>query len=236
MVARLFSTMKLDVLVQWRNRFYYIGIAMGLLVAFILATFFDAEFIGQAMPAFFMMTVGGTTLLYIAGIVIFEKDERTLDALIVSPLRHMEYLISKMVTLGMVATVEGIVVVLFSYGFANMNPVMLIIGIWFMAMQLTLVGLIMIVRYDTITDFLTPVLIIGVVVQLPIFYFINLVDSPLLLLVPTGAPAMLIKGAWVQLQTWEIAYAFGYSIISIGLGLRWALRSFEKFIVRKERS
>jgi len=234
-MSRILSTMVLDTVVQWRNRFYFIGVGMGLLVAFILATFFDRDFIAQAMPTFFLITVGGTTLLYIAGLVIFEKDEGTIDALIVSPLRHSEYLISKLVTLGMVATVEAVLIVLFSYGFNNMNPVMLIAGVWLLAIQLTLVGMILIVRFETITDFLTPMLVIGVVVQLPIFYYVSLFDTPLLLAVPTGAPAMLIRGAWVQLQTWELAYAFGYSVVSIVLGFRWALSAFDKFIVRKER-
>lgn len=235
MMNRLISTIRLDVIVQWRNRFYYISIAVGLFVAFVLATFFEPTFIKQAMPAFFLMTVGGTTLLYVAGLVIFEKDEGTLDALIVSPLCRSEYLFSKLISLGLVATVEGVLIVLFSYGFANMNPLMMILGVWLLAMQLTLVGLIMIVRFDTITDFLTPVLVIGVLVQIPVLYFINLFDTPILLAIPVSAPAMLIRGAWVDLQVWEIAYAFGYSILTIVLGFRWALRAFEKYIVRKER-
>jgi fluoroquinolone transport system permease protein len=234
-MSRLIASMKLDATVQWRNRFYAIGIALSLLLGFGLSQAFERAALGEVIPLLFLFAIGGTTLLYVAGLVIFEKGEGTLDALIVSPLRLDEYMVSKLVTLTFIAVLESLLIVAVAYGLTGFNAVLLVAGLVLIGVQLTLVGFIMIVRYDSITDFLIPVLVVSLVLELPFLYFTGISSSPLWLIIPTSAPTMLLWGAWNPLETWQIIYGLVYSAVTIGVAYRWALLAFRKHIILRER-
>jgi fluoroquinolone transport system permease protein len=102
-----------------------------------------------------------------------------------------------------------------------------------MGVLYTLFGIVLIVRYDKITDFLVPVLIIVSILQIPFVHFWGVVEHPAFLLIPTSAPTMLMQGAFVSLEVWEWFYAIGYTAaMIIGLSV-WAYRAFYTHIVRK---
>ena len=98
-MRRLLATIKTDISVQSRNQFYTIAIAIALVFAIILSQLIRPEQIITVIPALLLLIVGGTTLLFVGGLIIAEKDEGTLSAIIVSPLRPTEYLWSKIITL-----------------------------------------------------------------------------------------------------------------------------------------
>ncbi|MDQ7790432.1 MAG: fluoroquinolone transporter permease, partial [Clostridia bacterium] len=105
-MSRLISAMKTDVTVQVRNRLYHIGIAFSVLAGGMLALIAPTVSLAQSIPVAMLLLVGGTTLLYVVGLITFEKEEGTLSAVIVSPLRTSEYLMSKVLTLTALATLE----------------------------------------------------------------------------------------------------------------------------------
>lgn len=230
-MSRLLSTLRLDATVQFRNNLYYIGLSVGLLCGFLLWQFFNPDTLGTAIPIFFLFTIGGSTLLYVIGMLIFEKDEGTLYAVIVSPLRLDEYLMSKVISLSVLATLEAFIIVSIAYGLTGYNPLLLFGGILLMGGMLVLVGIIITVPYDTITDALVPMLIVGVVMQFPFLYFVGIFESPLILLVPTTAPAMLTIGGFRPLAAWELVYGLGYSLLTFGVLYWWARRAFVKHII-----
>jgi fluoroquinolone transport system permease protein len=239
-MTRLLSTMKNDVTIQVRNNLYSIGIGAGLLVAVVLSQLVNPSQAFSIMPIVVLLVAGGSTLLYVAGLIIFEKDEGTLNAKIVSPLRISEYLWSKILTLTTLATLESLIMVVGAMLIMSRsgevvwpNIALLLIGIVAMAILYTLIGIVMIVRYDKITDFLVPVIVIAGILQIPFVHFWGVVVHPAFLIIPTSAPTLLMQGAFVQLATWEWVYAFGYSAAMI-LGLSiWAYRAFQTHIVMK---
>jgi fluoroquinolone transport system permease protein len=97
----------------------------------------------------------------------------------------------------------------------------------------TLIGIILIVRFDRITDFLIPMSMIAVLLQLPFLYFLGWIVHPVFLIIPTSAPAMLMQGAYIPLMTWEWGYAVVYTAIQIGLFSVWAYRAFNTHIIMK---
>lgn len=236
MTHRLLATLKLDITVQWRNRFYYIGVGLALLIAFLLSQLVTDGNYGQTIPIFFLLAVGGSTMLYVGGLIIFEKDEHTLDSVIVSPLRLHEYIISKVSTLSLLASIESIIVVLLLQRVSGYNPILLLIGIFALGAMLVLVGLVMIVRFRSITDFLMPVLVVGLIVQLPIIYFTGLSTSFVWLIVPTAAPTMLLWGAWNELESWQLIYGLLYSLVTIFALYRWSMIAFRRHIIMGNRS
>jgi fluoroquinolone transport system permease protein len=235
-MTRLLATMRLDATMQWRNRFYYIGIGLALLLAAGLAQFIDHRALSATLPLLFLFAIGGTTMLYVAGLVIFEKDERTLEAVIVTPIRIGEYMISKLITLTFLAALESVIVLALAYGLTGFNAALLLAGIILMGAMLTLVGFVMIVRYDSITDFLIPVVVVNLALQLPALYFTGVSDTLLWLIVPTTAPTMLMWAAWHPVEDWHIIYGLVYSLVIIAVLYRWALAAFHTHIIMKARA
>lgn len=237
---RLLSAMKLDVTVQVRNSLYTIGIGAGLLVAIAIAQLGSPEQMWAIVPTLMLLVVGGSTLLYVSGMLVFERDEGTLSANIVAPLRTWEYLGSKLVTLTALATLESLVMIggamlimRFSAAVPVPNIPLLLVGILAIGVIYTLIGIILIVRYRQITDFLVPMSGIAIALQLPFLHFLGWIEHPLFLIMPTSAPTMLMRGAYIDLAGWEWLYGIGYTIVLIvGLSL-WAYRAFQTHVIMK---
>jgi fluoroquinolone transport system permease protein len=239
-MTRLIAAMRMDVTVQWRNKLYVIGIVAGVLVAGVLALLFAADQLYLGVPTLMLLVVGGSTLLYVAGLITFERDEGTLSAVIVSPLRTTEYLWSKVITLTGLATLESAIMIggaMLILGRNGAVPVpnipIMLIGIISMGVIYTLLGVVLIVRYDKITDFLLPMAAIASILQLPLFHFLDVVVSPLFLIIPTSASTMLIRGAYIPLTAGEWLYAIGYTAVQIVVLAIWAYRAFNTHIIRK---
>lgn len=234
-MKRFIATLKLDAMIQFRNRFYFIGLAVAIFFGVGLGQFFDRPTVERLLPLMYLFAVGGTTMLYVAGLVLFEKDQRTLDAVIVSPMRTTEYLLSKVITLTFLASLESLGLLLIAYGPGGFNPFALFGGIALLGAMLTLIGFIMVLRFDSITDFLIPALVVGGIMQMPFLHFIGLAEHLLWYLVPTTAPTLLMTAAWQPLELWQWVYAIGYSALILLVGYRWALSAFDKYIVLNQK-
>lgn len=235
-MARLLSTMKLDAKVQLRNRFYHVSVAAALLVGLGLRQLGDEQMMIRMLPVLFLAAVGVMAAFYVAALIIFERDQHTLDAMFVSPLQLSEYLNSKVLTVTVIVLVEGIVLVLVALGVFGTNWLLLVTGTALLGAMFVLVGTILVVRFATITDFLIPASLVTLVLELPVLYFAGFSDSPLWLLIPTSAPTMLVWGAWHTLEVWQVIYALGYSAAVLGISYRWALGAFTRYILVDERS
>ena len=235
-MERLLPTMKLDARLQLRYRFYHVSIGAALLTGLGIRQLGDPQLKVAALTVLFLTGVGVMAAAYVAALIVFERDQHTLDAMFVSPLRLTEYLNSKIATLTVLVLVEGVTGVLASLGVLGTNWLPLVVGSALLAAMFTLLGTILVVRYATITDFLIPASVVILFLELPALYFIGLSDSPLWLLIPTSAPTMLIWGAWHALELWQIIYALGYSAVILAIGYRWALGAFTRYVIVRERS
>jgi len=230
---RLNSTIQLDLKVQARNKFYHVSALVAILISVGLRQV-PTEFLAGLIPTTFLFGVAGTTYLYAGSLILFEKGERTLDSVIVTPLRLREYLNSKLITLTGLATIESLIIVLFSYGF-GFNWLLLIAGLVSMGLLYTLSGLIMVARYDAITKFLMPSILYLVIITIPFLQLI--IDHPLTILFylwPTQGPFLLMIGSFEPLAWWQLIYAFIASLSVIIGGYWWAYQAFDKYIIRGE--
>lgn len=239
-MTRLSQAIATDIRIQFRNGLYHVGIIISLIIAIALAQLTSPQSLGNVVPAAILLIIGGTTMLYVAGMMIFEKDEGTIAATIVSPLTTKEYLIAKLVSLVLLATLESLIsiygaIVIHQIGGAATwpNAAWLVLGILVIGIVFTLTGIAVVARFNKITDFLIPMAAISVAMQLPFLYFWGLWKHPALLILPTAAPTMLMDAAFRPLAMWEQFYAIGYSIATVlALGL-WAHAAFQKHIIQR---
>lgn len=224
---RLRAGLAQDVRLQARAQLYTIGlgvaVAMGLAGRFL----FDADALRWLLPVFYLVGLGGTTFLFGASLVLFEKDEGTLMALRVSPLRAHEYVLSKALTLSTFATIESLV----TFGVAGApwpeRPWLLLGAVWLLGVAYTLLGLAVVASHDSVTAFLLPdgVLWAGVL-QLPFLYALDLGPDLLWHLIPSQAFLLLMLGAYDPLTTGQAAYAVGVALGSVGATWWWVRRRF----------
>ncbi len=236
---RLWAAIGTDLRLQARNQLLAISVGVSVIVGGALAWLASADNLHGTVPLALLMFVGGSTLLYVVAMIILERDDGTLAAVCVSPLRPWEYLSSKVLTLTGLATIEGVLITagaLALLGRAGPVPIpnaLLLLGLISLGVMHVLVGVILVVRYDGLMAALVPMAAIATVMQVPAFYFVDGLDYAPLLLIPTAAPTMLIRGAFVPLLAWEWAYALGVTAITLAVLVRWSLRAFEVHVIGK---
>jgi len=237
---RLYTALKMDILIQWRIKLYLIGVLAGAIVAAAVSQITAADQLYLVIPTLMLLVIGGSTLLYVAALIVFERDEGTINAIMVSPIRIGEYLGSKIISLTLLITVESFVMIggsMLLIGISDSvvsvlpNIPVLWLGIAGNAVIYTLIGIILIVRYRRVTEFFIPLAAVAVIAEIPMIYFLGVLEHPALLIIPTSAPTVIIKGAFVELDSFLWTYAVLYTVTLIaGLGF-WAYRSFKKHVV-----
>ncbi len=233
-MSRLASTVRLDLLLQKRYGFFYAG-AFVTVVWVALLIPLPEPLLNLAVPLIVFTDLSVVGFYFIAGMVLFEKGEETLFALISTPLRFREYLASKLLTLTALALVISLVVALAGYGF-GFNPILFLLGVVLASLISALVGFVAVAPFDSISSYLVPSSLALVPMGLPVFHFLGLWQSPIFYLIPTHGALLLLGGSFVpgSLTAWQIIYALVYGSLWIaGLALlaHWA---FDRYIVARK--
>lgn len=232
-MSRFASTLRLDLLLQLRYGFYYAAAFVMLFwIAMLLPLPDSALEIAVPLVVFAELAVIG--YYFIAGMVLFEKDERTLYAVVCTPLRFGEYLTSKLTTLTMMAVVASMVVVAVGYGL-DINAMLFVLGVVFISLIALLAGFISVLPFDSITRYLLPSQPPLAIMSLPLLPFLGLWQSPAFYLIPTHGALLLLGGAFgaTSLTAWQILYAVLYQFLWVCLLVLVARRTFDRCVVRR---
>ena len=229
---RLAATVLLDFRLQLRNGFYY-AVAFVLACWFVLLTRLPEIDWGYVLPAFVFGNLVMVNFYFVAGLVLLEKGEGTLEAQVVTPLADWEYLASKTVTLAALSVVEQIIIVWSAHG-AGFAVGPLVAGIVLATVLYTLVGFLLVARYRSINEFLFPSVLYTGVLSLPMLHYFGVWDTWFLYLHPFTAPLVLLAGAFRPLPAWQWAYGVLYAAAWAGLLLLASRRAFDRFIVARQ--
>ena len=228
---RLAATVRLDVRLQARNGFFYA-------VGFVLACWFavlsclpEIDW-GYVLPAVVFGNLVMVNFYFVAGLVLLEKGEGTLEAQVVTPLAGWEYLASKTLTLTALSVVEQLVIVWSAHG-GGVSLAPLLAGIALAGILYTLVGFVLIARYRSINEFLLPSVLCTVLLSLPMLRYFGIWDTWLLYLHPFTSPLVLLEGAFRPIPTWEWAYGLTHAAAWSALLLLAGLRAFDRRIARE---
>lgn len=227
---RLASTVRWDLVNQYRQGFFIAALFVVGVWAVVLWNLPDPA-VDLLLPfiIFFDLSVFG--FYFMAGMLFLEKGDGVLQALVVTPLHSWEYLVSKALTLALLAVMVSVMVVLVVHG-TVVNWLLFVPGVALNSWLLVLVGFILAARYDAVNEFLIPSVLYMIPSQLPALYYFGIWENPLLYLVPTMPSMLLLAGAFRPVAGWQIAYAFVYLLISCAVVTWWAQRVFVRFVVR----
>jgi fluoroquinolone transport system permease protein len=209
---RLAATVETDLRLQLRNGFYF---ATAFIVVFSVALLrwlptATAMFI---LPVILIENVLANSFYFVSGLLLLERVEGTFSAQSVTPLRINEYLVSKVGTLTLLSLVESLPI---AGAVLGIGPWLLPMaaGVALAAVSFCLVGIALVLRYDSINEFLMPAVVYTFVLTLPVlgvfgigspaWYLPHPIQGPLSLMTPDGPRS---AGA--------LAYAIGYPLVWI---------------------
>jgi fluoroquinolone transport system permease protein len=105
---------------------------------------------------------------FMGAIVLFEKSERVLNSIFISPLKIDEYIFSKVVSLGLISTLVGATIAVLSTS-ERVNIISLTLGLMLGSILFSLSGLIVAAKVNSLNGFMLGVIPIGTVLSLPPF-------------------------------------------------------------------
>lgn len=231
-MTRLASSIRWDIQLQFRNGFYYASAFVAIISVLIMGQFPNADW-AYLLPIILFGNLLVNTFYFIAGLVLLEKGEGTLEGLIVSPLRKWEYLASKVITLTLLSLLESLAVTLIIFGW-GLNWLPYLLGVLILCALYALFGFSFVVRYDSINTFLFPSVLFTILLALPFIDYLELWQSPLLLLHPLQAPLMLLRGGFTTVPSWQLLYGLLYGLLWIGILYTWSRRAFYRFVILKQ--
>ena len=170
---------------------------------------------------------------FVAGTVFFEKQERTLGAVISTPLRFWEYLTAKLTLLVLISLSVAVVVPVISHG-PGFELLPLVIATVLGTLLMLLVGFTSSLPFASISDwFLAATIPLAVMTVPPVLYYSGVWTNPVTYLIPTQGPLLLFGEAFgqVSLAPWQVVYAVAYPALCV-VGLWWAAKvSFVRYVV-----
>ena len=230
-LQRLAAFVRWDMRLQFRQGFYYamlFVIALWIGIIALLPSVKDA-----LLPFALFIDLSSIGFYFVVGLLYLEKGEGTLSALVVSPFHTRDYLLARVITMLVLSLVASAAVAIAVRGL-GLNWLLVGAAITLFSILFTLLATILGSRYDNISAFLIPSIIIVAVLQIPLLDYFNILPHWIHYLFPTQ-PFLLLM-AWAvdlrELATWEIVYAWGYQLVAIVMLFWLAQRAIERFAIR----
>ena len=227
-MRRLWSFMRLDWRRQWRYGFFYAAGFMTLVWIAVLRSFHPGV-LPAAVPFLVFVDLAVVGFYFMAGSLLLEKNEGTLTALLVSPLRFGEFLTARLATMTLLAVLISLAVALASIG-PRFNIALFSAGVVGSAVINLLVGIFAVAPYDSISRFMIPSQIYVVGLYLPLIPFFGWWRSPVFYLIPTHGSLLLLQGAFTSIHWWQIIYAVIYQLLWIYILTVLVRRRFDRHL------
>lgn len=228
-MKRLVSSLQQDILLQRRYGFYYAALFVAL-VWITLIRFLPVDYREFLLPLIIFLDLGMIGFYFIAGQIIFEKAEKTLQVLNITPLSLKEYLWSKLITLSFLAWLVSMAVALVSLGI-QFNLLLFSLGVWLTSLLMLLAGVIGVAPYHSISSFIMPSQLYLMVLVLPLLNFMGWLNTSFFYLIPTQGSLLLLKGAFTSIKAWQLIYAVVYQLIWVFLLFHWARFRLQWYLV-----
>jgi fluoroquinolone transport system permease protein len=168
---------------------------------------------------------------FVGALVLFEKNEGVVHALVTSPLSARDYLVSKTLSLSFIAILGATTIAVVVHGTA-FNPLWFLLGLGLTAGMFVLVGFVAVARFDSLNAYFLTAIVYLVPLSLPLLDHFAIVEHSVFYAFPTQASLVLIGAAFESTPTWELAYAVGYLAVGTGIAYTLAHRAFVTNIVR----
>lgn len=232
-MTRLTSALHLELTLQLRQKFLHAGIFSGLIWLAVLLPM-PVRLRPIAEPYVLIGDISIIGFFFVGGSVFFERHERTIGAIVSTPLRFREYLAAKLIVLTLMSLFVAVTVATIADPLTY-HLVPLAAGVALGTLVMLLTGFISSLPFASVTDWFLAATVPLAVLSLPILFYSGLWPNPLLYLIPSQGPLMLLGAAFdqVTLASWQAIYAVVYPVAWVA-GSYWAAKSmFARYVVAR---
>jgi len=227
----LLAMLKWEFILQSRYRIIYIAFASVFLYYLMLEAvpLLNSVEMSTTFLFFDPMLIG---IMFVGALVLFEKTENTLQALIVTPLKMNTYFLSKIISLTLLSLVTGTLFLLLTQGL-DFNIAFYLPGLILTSVLLILIGFIFVSRCRSLNEYLLMIMLSFVVLFLPpLLHISKIYENILFYLWPTQASFIMLKGTFTEIPLTDTIYAVSYLIIWILFCYYLATKAFYTHIVQ----
>ncbi|MPM02962.1 hypothetical protein SDC9_49221 [bioreactor metagenome] len=219
------SLLRGDIRFQFRYGFYFVYLVFSILYLCLL-TLFPPALRGKAAVLMIFSDPAAMGLYFMGAILLFEKSQRVLDSIAVSPVKPMEYALAKLVSLGLVSTAVGLPIGFF--GGIVKNPFFFLTGVFLGSCLFSAMGLIIALHIETLNQFIVATIPAEILINLPAIAYLLGWRKSFLILHPgvcvielcengeLALPAALILLVWTAVFALLSGRSAGRSFRSLG--------------------
>ncbi|HJU43254.1 MAG TPA: hypothetical protein VJ691_10585 [Vicinamibacterales bacterium] len=227
-MTRALAMLRFDVIVQARQGFYAASVFLVIVVAGLLLMLPPAVRANAAVlaPALFVANLPITTLFFMAGLMLLERDEGTLAALGVTPYRAVDYLSVRIVTLTTLAVIETVAVVWIAFDVGSWP--WLTAGAMALGVFYTACGAGMSARYSSVNEMILPGSVFVTVLLLPLLPHFGLMPRGVLIVHPVEPALTLLRAAYHPPGVVDVGFGIGGSLAWCVAAWRWGRDGIER--------
>jgi fluoroquinolone transport system permease protein len=149
---RLLHAVWADVRFQLKHGFYLIYVILTIMYLIILS-FLTEDILSVALPLVVFSDPSVLGLFFIGGIILLEKGQGVLMVLVVSPLRTMEYIMSKVISLALISVLAAFAIAFFSH-YPSTNWLLLLLATILTSALFTLIGIMINAGCETVNQYM----------------------------------------------------------------------------------
>jgi fluoroquinolone transport system permease protein len=188
-------------------RFYIIHISFATVILWvILLHLFPSANNGKIVSSLIFLDPAILGFVFIGTLILYEKTNRSLYALTVTPMEVREYLLTHIITLTSIATAGSLVLVALTIGL-TVNYLYFFPGIILTSAFFVLAGFIAVSRFSGVNDYFIAGSFTLLFLNVPLIYHFGLSDSLLFYLFPTQASLLLFSGIFEPVSPVDSIYS-----------------------------
>jgi fluoroquinolone transport system permease protein len=173
--------------------------------------------------------------LFTAIMVLFEKDAQTHQVLAVTPLPTNYFIVSKAIVFTGLSGLCGLAIILSAQPY-YFNIIWFILAIVLSSVLFVFIGIIGVSYVQNFNQFILIMPLVMGPVCLPFLHYFSLAHSWVFYLIPTQACLILFSASVSPTEAWQIVYALIYLLICNVFAYKWAIKSFNKRILKTNRN
>jgi len=161
---KIWALLRVDMRIQYKYGFYFLYMFFTVLYMGLLWAFPEAwREKGAILMIFSDPTAMG--LYFMGALVLFEKSERVLDSIAVSPAMPYEYMLSKLFSVGVISLMVGIAIAYFSQ--AVKITLSFVLGIFLCSCLFSAAGLLIAAKCVSLNAFIIATVPVQLIINIP---------------------------------------------------------------------
>lgn len=199
-----------DLRLQFKYGFYFLYVVFSILYICILFALPEA-WRGKTSVLLIFSDPAAIGLFFMGALILFEKGERALDSIAISPIRPYEYILSKVLSIALISTIVALTIGIPAQ--AVQNPFYFIIGVFLCSCLFSAVGLIAAAKSISLNDFMLAAVPAELLINIPAIAYLFRWDPGWLLLHPGASTIELLQNgrhsgaALAVLAVWTVLIA-----------------------------